>query len=121
MVFMPTATEDFFAELTKRGHEPLLSHTAGSIRFDIGTESRPQWWLVKIDKGDISVSRRQRAADCTVRTAPATFDNIVTGADNATAAFLRGEISAEGDYELLQLFQRVFPGPADSTRPQMGR
>ena len=32
---MANATTEFFEELSKRGHEPLLGTTTGSVRFDL--------------------------------------------------------------------------------------
>jgi putative sterol carrier protein len=117
---MPTATEDFFADLSRRGHEPLLRRTAGSIRFDLNTNGAPQRWLVEIDHGDVAVSRRTTKADCLVQADMAALDQIIGGTDNAIAAMLRGTIYAEGDYQLLTLFQRLFPGPAGSARRTTG-
>lgn len=105
---MPTATETFFAELGRRGHEPLLRRVTGSIRFDVGEGRSVQRWLVDIDHGDITVSKRVRGGDCAVRTDTATFDRILQGDDSTMAAYLRGAIGAEGDPELLMLSQRLF-------------
>jgi putative sterol carrier protein len=117
---MPTTTEEFFADLSRRGHDPLLRRTAGSIRFDFHTAGGPERWLVEIDQGDIAVSRRTRKADCLVQADLAAFDQIIGGTDNAIAALLRGAIYAEGDYQLLALFQRLFPSPAGSARLTTG-
>ncbi len=108
---MPTATDTFFAELGRRGHEPLLRRVTGSIRFDVGEGRSVQRWLVDIDHGDVTVSKRGRGGDCAVRTDTATFDSILQGSDNTMAAYLRGAIGAEGDPELLMLSQRLFAGP----------
>ncbi|MEV4416024.1 SCP2 sterol-binding domain-containing protein [Catellatospora sp. NPDC049609] len=105
---MPTATETFFTELGKRGHEPLLRRVTGSIRFDIGSGRSVQRWVVDIDHGDITVSRRGRGGDCAVQTDTETFDRILEGHDSTMAAYLRGAIGAEGDPELLMLTQRLF-------------
>jgi putative sterol carrier protein len=104
-------TEQFFEELGSRGHEPLLAQVQGSARFDLVNGGRTARWLVTVDRGDITVSRRNSRADCVVRTSKALFDRIASGKANAMAAFLRGEIVVEGDPELLMLIQRLFPGP----------
>ncbi len=64
-----------------------------------------------IDKGDVSVSRRNAAADATVRATKELFDGLASGEVNTMAAVLRGAVEFEGDPELLVLFQRLFPGP----------
>ena len=109
---MTDSTAGFFHELGRRGHEPSLEKAKGSIRFDLVADARTDRWLVTLDKGDVSVSRRNAAADCVVRTDRTVFDAMVTGNVNGMTAYLRGELTFEGDPELLVLFQRVLPAPA---------
>ena len=63
---MADATGDFFAELGRRGHEPLLQKLTGTFRFDV-TGGRDEHWFVDVSKGDVTVSRRNDKADCSVR------------------------------------------------------
>jgi putative sterol carrier protein len=109
---MADATAGFFQELGRRGHEPLLGNAKGSIRFDLGKGTRTDRWLVTLDLGEVSVSRKIAAADCVVRTDKTLFDGMVSGEVNGMAAYLRGEMAFEGDPAFLVLFQRVFPAPA---------
>ena len=111
---MNDPTREFFYELDKRGHEPMLRKATGRIRFDLTDGTGTAHWLIAVKKGDVSVSRGDGAADCIVRTDRPLFEAIVRGERNAMAAILRGEIGVEGDPELLVLFQRVFAGPAES-------
>jgi putative sterol carrier protein len=104
------ATGDFFAELGRRGHEPLLQKLTGTFRFDV-TGERDEHWFVGVSKGDITVSRRNDKADCSVRSDRDVFDAVVSGEANALAATLRGAVVIEGDIGLLAGFQRLFPGP----------
>jgi predicted lipid carrier protein YhbT len=108
---MSETTTEFFAELERRGHEPLLEKVKGTIRFDVVEGKRTLRWLVSIDRGDVQVSRRNAAADVVVRSDGSLFDQVVTGRTNATAAVLRGTIRVDGEVEPLILFQRLFPGP----------
>ena len=105
-------TAEFFAELSSRGHEPLLGKARGSARFDVIDGKRIVRWLLAIDKGDVDVSRRNAAADCVVKADRATFDRIVGGELNFMAAALRAEVSVRGDPKLLVLLQRLFPRPS---------
>jgi putative sterol carrier protein len=100
-----------FEELGRRGHEPLLEKVSGSIRFEIVSGKQTERWLVSIDKGDVSVSRKNVRADCTLRADKAVFDRVASGQMNAMAATLRGDIVLDGDSELLVPFQRLLPGP----------
>jgi hypothetical protein len=90
-----------------------MRRVKGSARFDIGSGRSMQHWLVTIDHGDVAVSRRARGGDCAIQTDTDTFERILTGADNAMAAYMRGAIGAEGKPELLMLFQRLFAGHAN--------
>jgi SCP-2 sterol transfer family len=108
---MTDATTEFFAELERQGHEPLLDKVKATIRFEIIDGKRKSRWLVSIDRGDLDVSRRNAAAGTTVRAERALFDRVVTGQANATAAVLRGTIAIDGEIQPLILFGRVFPGP----------
>lgn len=108
---MTNATEEFFAELERRGHEPLLEKVKSTIRFDVVDAKRTARWLVAIDRGDVRVSRGNERADTTVRMARPLFDRLATGRANAMAEVLRGTIGIEGALEPAILFQRLFPGP----------
>ena len=106
------ATAEFFAELGRRGNEPLLRKAKGSARFDVVDGGRTARWLLTIDKGDIGVSRRNTAADCVVRADKSWFDRAVAGELNFMTAGLRGEVIVQGDPKLLVLVQRLFPRPS---------
>jgi putative sterol carrier protein len=111
---MTDPTADFFTQLGKRGHDPMLRKATGTLRFDLADRTSKATWSVALKRGDVSVSRSKDDADCVVATNRPLFDAVVRGETNAMAALLRGEITVEGDSELLVLFQRVFAGPADS-------
>jgi len=103
--------DSFFAQLAERGHEPLLARGSGTLRFDLADGKKVEHWLVTLEKGDVAVSRRNTAADLTLRADRSLFEQMVTGKMNATAAVLRGLLAVEGNLGLLILFQRLFPGP----------
>ena len=107
-----------FDELAERAHEPLLEKTTGTFRFDLTSGKKLERWLVTIDKGDITVSRRNAAADCVIRCERALFERIAAGETNAMAAMLRGEIEIEGDLGLLATVQRLLPGLQSSRDPR---
>jgi len=109
---------EFFDELGRRGHEPLLEKATGSARFDVVDGSRTERWLVTIDKGDITVSRKNAAADCVLRADKACFDRAPAGELNFLSAVLRGELEIEGDPGLLVVVQRLFPRPSSGRRQQ---
>lgn len=114
------ATAAFFDRLADRGYEPLLERATGRVRVDLVDGSRTDRWLVSIDRGHVTVSRKGADADAVLRADPRTLDDIVTGRSNTVAAVLRGVVDLEGDPELVVLFRRIFPGPRRSRR-QPGR
>jgi putative sterol carrier protein len=107
---------EFFAELGRRGHEPLLEKAKGSARFEIADGRRIERWLVTIDKGDLRVSRRNAAADCILRLDQSTFERAVAGKLNMMAAVLRGAVTVGGDPRLLVLLRRLFMKPVRQRR-----
>ena len=113
---MGDATAEFFDGLARRGHEPLLAKTTGSLRVVVAGEGRTERWLVTVDHGDVAVSHRNATADCTVRADRKVFGRVVSGEANAMAAVLRGTLEVEGNPGLLVLFQRLYPGPPNSPK-----
>ena len=109
---MADPTAEFFAELAERGREPLLQNATGTLRLELTHGKRTERWLIELDKGEVSLSRRNSAADGVVRTTKALFDRLARGEANAFTAYLRGEIDGEGDLALILLFERLLPGPA---------
>ena len=112
MVADPTAT--FFEQLAKRGHEPMLTRTPGTLRFELRNGGRTQTWYVTIDKGDVAVSNEKAEADCVIRCDKALFDDLATGRANAMTAILRGVLETEGNLGLVMSFERLFPPPPKS-------
>jgi putative sterol carrier protein len=108
---MTDATARFFEDLARRGHEPLLGRTNGSLRFDLTDGSRAEHWFVRIADGDIEVSRSDAKADCEIRANQEVFESILSGEMNAMVAYLRGLVVGEDDVSLLIRFQRLFPPP----------
>jgi putative sterol carrier protein len=111
---------EFFAELGRRGHEPLLENAKGSARFDVADGSRTERWLLTIDRGDLRVSRKNASADCVIRIDRPSFEQAVNGRLNLMAAALRGEFTMVGDPRLLVRLQRLFPRPSRRRRRRSG-
>ena len=116
---MSDTSAAFFDQLAQRGHVPGAETMRGTVRFDLRSGKRTMRWLVSVDRGAVTVSRRNAAADAIVRADEALFDGLVRGEVNAMAAMLRGALTIEGDGELLLLFQRLL-GPATPRRTPSG-
>jgi putative sterol carrier protein len=113
---MAEETAKFFEQLDQRGHEPLLEHATGTIRFDLVQGKRTDRWFVSVKNGDIAVSHENGEADVVVTTDEAVFDQLVSGEQNAMAALLRGAVGVEGRVQLLAQFQRLLPAPPKARR-----
>jgi putative sterol carrier protein len=109
------STADFFDDLSRRGHEPLLSRVSATVRFDITDGDRTEHRMVRIDRGDIRMSASEGQADCVLGADRAAFDAIVGGRMTVMVALLLGVLAIDGDPELLVLTQRLFPGPASAS------
>src|SRR4051812_3610452 len=94
-------TAEFLGGLASRGHDPLVEKAKGTLRLELVEGKRVERWFVTVDDGDITVSRRNSGADCTLRADKSLFDGIAVGKVNATAAVLRGALVVDGDWELM--------------------
>jgi putative sterol carrier protein len=109
-------TAEFLGGLARKGHDPLVAKAKGTLRLELVEGKRVERWFVTVDDGDITVSRRNSGADCTLRADKSLFDGMAVGKINATAAVLRGALVVDGDWELMVMLQRLFPGPARRRR-----
>jgi hypothetical protein len=104
-----SAIDDFFAELERRGHEPMLRRLSATVRWDTLDGDRTEHRLVRIHHGDVQVAVSDEPADCVIVAERAVCDDVVSGRTSALAALLRGAAVVDGDFELMVLAQRLFP------------
>jgi hypothetical protein len=114
---MTGATERLFAGLDRRGHEPLLEHLDGNLRFEISDGERTDVWSVRIERGDLRASREHLDADCVVRSTRELFEDLAGRRADGITAMLRGELILDGDPEMLVPVQRIFKTSAEGARP----
>jgi glycogen debranching enzyme len=112
------ATEAYFERLAQRGYDPLVRMVSGTACFEITQDERTDHWLVKVDKGRISVSPEAGPADCVARADRAIFNRLASGETNALAAVFRGALAVEGNGQLMILLQRLFPAPPRMRKQQ---
>jgi predicted lipid carrier protein YhbT len=115
---MPDPTVALFDWLGSRGHDPALEQIVGTIRFDLATDAEILHWMVRVEKGDVSVSRSDEDADCVVFTTKARLDEVAAGRANAMAMLLRAEVIVHGNIELLVALERLLPGPPGARGPR---
>lgn len=109
---MSDPTAAFFDALKQRDYQPALARRSGTVRIEVDDNGRRERWFVAIDDGTVEVSKRNQKADSIVRLEKPLLDRIVTGEANAFTAMLRGEVSVDGDWNLLIVFQRLFASPS---------
>jgi putative sterol carrier protein len=111
---MAETISDFFQKLEDRGHQPLLGHMRGAVRFDVrGDDGDVDQWVVAVERGAVTVSQGNAEADCIISADRALFERLINGEENAMAGVLRGALKCYGDVEMLLTIQRIFPGPSD--------
>ncbi|MDG4756376.1 SCP2 sterol-binding domain-containing protein [Micromonospora sp. WMMD710] len=115
---MVDATTRFFEDLDRRGYEPLLAKTSGTLRIDLHEGAQTRHWLLRIDHGQLNVSQEDREADTVIGASPALFDDIATGREHGLAALLRGDMTVAGDARLVVQVERIFPGSPDARGPR---
>lgn len=114
---MPDPTTEFFEQLDRKGHEPVLDEVNGTIRIDLRDEHGIEHWFVTIKDGDVHVSREDRPADCVMQTTRSVFDQLVTGQLHQLQGWLRNLFRVHGEVLLFRIFGNVFPGPAGARHP----
>jgi putative sterol carrier protein len=118
---MADTISDFFQKLGERGHEPLLGHLRGAVRFQLRDNGEFDQWVVTVDRGAVTVLHGNADADCVIGADRALFERLINGEENAIAAVLRGALRVSGDVEMLLTIQRIFPGPPPSQRTTVGQ
>jgi len=106
--------QQFFEGLASE-YQPLLARTEGSLRVDVASGYETDSWHLTIERGNVIVSRDPSVADSVVHINKELFEDVVAGRKNAMSATLRGEIGVEGAPHLLNLLQRLFPGPQEAS------
>ncbi|MER7336206.1 MULTISPECIES: SCP2 sterol-binding domain-containing protein [unclassified Micromonospora] len=115
---MSEATRKFFETLERHGHERLLKKTNGTIRFDIERDHEVDHWFVEIRGGTVKVSQQNRAADTAIRSDDAFFDRMARGEAKPLPAWLRNDITFEGQFRLILLLERLFAPPPGGRHPR---
>ncbi|MFG1898537.1 SCP2 sterol-binding domain-containing protein [Micromonospora zamorensis] len=115
---MVDATTRFFEDLDRRGYEPLLAKTSGTVRIDLHEGAQTRHWLLRIDHGRLDVSQEDQEADTVIGTSPMLFDDIASGREHGLAALLRGDMTVLGDARLVVQVERIFPGSPDARGPR---
>lgn len=115
---MSEATRKFFDALERHGHERLLKKTNGTIRFDLERDHEVDHWFVEIRGGIVRVSQQNSDADTVIRSDNVFFDRMARGEAKPLPAWLRNDITFEGQFRLIILLERLFAPPPGGRHPR---
>jgi putative sterol carrier protein len=65
-------------------------------------------WTVKVAEGAVTVDEGDTGGDCTISTSAETFERIVKGQQNPTAAYMSGKLKIKGDMGAAMKLQKLF-------------
>jgi hypothetical protein len=116
---VPDPTEDFFDRLSRYGYDPRLVRFPGTIRFELDRDRAVEHWLLKIDQGNIQVTREAGPADLIIKSDRAAFNRFVSDGSgrDIMAAYVRQAIWVEGNPRLLYVL-RIIGGPPAGRHPR---
>jgi putative sterol carrier protein len=99
------AVTDFFAELPSRVDPGKTAGMNNSYVFDIDGAGT---WTVKVADGSVTVDEGDTGGDCTIAASAETFEQVVKGEQNPTAAYMSGKLKIKGDMGAAMKLQKLF-------------
>jgi hypothetical protein len=105
--------EEFFEELGRRGHDPLLARLCATGRFEVSGDGRTDHWFVSVKGGFVTVSRGGGGdVDWIMRAEREALNGIIDSDSGVLAALIRGTLSVTGTGPSvpLGLLNRLFAG-----------
>ena len=95
----------FFEGLPSRIDPAKVAGMRNSYAFEIDGAGS---WTVRVADGAVQVDEGAEAADCTISASNDTFSEIITGAQNATTAYMTGKLKVKGDMGAAMKLQKLF-------------
>ena len=102
---MSDAVSEFFAGLPSRVDAAKTAGMNNSYVFDIEGAGT---WTVKVADGSVTVDEGDTGGDCTISTSDETFEKVVKGEQNPTAAYMSGKLKIKGDMGAAMKLQKLF-------------
>jgi putative sterol carrier protein len=99
------AVNEFFAGLPSRVDPGKTAGMSNSYVFDIEGAGT---WTVKVADGSVTVEDGDTGGDCTISTSAETFEKVVKGEQNPTAAYMSGKLKIKGDMGAAMKLQKLF-------------
>ena len=102
---MSESVETFFNELPNRVDAGKTAGMNNSYVFDIEGAGT---WTVKVADGSVTVDEGDTGGDCMISASAETFEKIVAGEQNPTAAYMSGKLKVKGDMGAAMKLQKLF-------------
>jgi putative sterol carrier protein len=96
---------DFFTGLPSRVDAAKTAGMNNSYVFDIEGAGT---WTVKVADGSVAVDEGDTGGDCTISTSAETFEKVIKGEQNPTAAYMSGKLKIKGDMGAAMKLQKLF-------------
>jgi putative sterol carrier protein len=102
---MAETVEAFFRELPSRVDPGKTAGMNNSYVFAIDGAGT---WTVRVADGAVTVDEGDTGGDCTISASAETFQKIVAGEQNPTAAYMSGKLKVKGDMGAAMKLQKLF-------------
>jgi len=99
------AARDFFEGLESSVDQSKLAGVNNSYLFDIEGEGQ---WFVDVRDGNLTVKEGGGDADVTITSSAETFEQIRSGEQNPTTAYMTGKLKIKGDMGAAMKLQKLF-------------
>ncbi|BCJ62846.1 SCP2 sterol-binding domain-containing protein [Micromonospora endophytica] len=115
---MSETVREFFDRLAHGGGR-MLRQVSGTVRFDLTSPGGVDRWLVVIDQGQVTASRgRADTADTVIQVDEALFLRMTRGEVKPLPAFLRNDLTADGEFRMVVMLERLFAPPPGARHPR---
>ena len=102
---MSDTVNEFFSSLPSRVDATKTAGMNNSYVFDIEGAGT---WTVKVADGGVTVDEGDTGGECTISTSAETFEKVVKGEQNPTAAYMSGKLKIKGDMGAAMKLQKLF-------------
>ena len=102
---MSDSVSEFFQGLPSRVDAAKTAGMNNSYVFDIEGAGT---WTVRVADGSVTVDEGDTGGDCTISTSAETFEKVVKGEQNPTAAYMSGKLKIKGDMGAAMKLQKLF-------------
>jgi putative sterol carrier protein len=96
---------EFFETLPSR-IEP--GKTAGMNNSYVFAIDGAGTWTVRVSDGGVTVEDGDTGGDCTIAASAETFEKVMKGEQNPTAAYMSGKLKIKGDMGAAMKLQKLF-------------